>query len=257
MPILPRPARRLTLSAAAAALMLAGPAAAFDPAAMTEAERDAFRTEVRAYLLDHPEVLMEAIRVLEERQMEQQAKADIDALQAHAAHLFEDPNSWAGGNLEGDITVVEFLDYRCGYCKAMYKDVEALVKTDGNIRYVIKEYPVLGDVSVAAARFTIALRQIAGDAAYKQAHDALMTLNGQPSSALFRRIAKEVGADADAVLARMESDEVTAVIAANHALAEALGVRGTPNFVVKDTFVRGQVPLSEMRKIVAQQREKG
>ncbi|MFN3642360.1 MAG: DsbA family protein [Gemmobacter sp.] len=241
---------------AAAALALALPAAALDLGSMTAEERAAFRAEVRAYLLDNPEVLLEAIGVIEQREARAQADADIAALRDNRAALEENPASWAGGNLAGDITVVEFVDYRCGYCRRAHEDVQALVESDGNIRIVVKEFPILGPDSVTSSRFAIAVLQIAGPDAYKVAHDALIALAGPPTPAALRRIAADAGVDGDAVLARMDAPEVTAVIAANRALGERLQINGTPSFVIHETMVRGFVPLEGMRAIVAGQRAK-
>jgi protein-disulfide isomerase len=238
----------------AAFALAAVPAAALDLTAMNEGERAAFRAEVRAYLIENPEVLMEAIAALEARQQQDQAAADLALLRDHAAEIFEDPGSWAGGNLQGDITVVEFVDYRCGYCRRAFEEVETLVGTDGNIRFVLKEFPILGEESVLASRFAIAVRQVAGDDAYKAVHDALMTLRGSVDAATLDRLAADQGLDAGAIRARMDDPAVTAVIAANHALAETLQINGTPTFVIRDTMVRGYVPLDGMRQIVAGQR---
>jgi protein-disulfide isomerase len=248
------PVRRLL--AAAAALLFAFPAAALDLGAMTEAERAAFRAEVRAYLVENPEVLLEAIQALEERQAQSQAEADRAALNANRAELEANPASWAGGNLQGDITVVEFVDYRCGYCRRAHADVQRLVEMDGNLRLVIKEFPILGPDSVTSARFAIAVLQTAGADAYKAAHDALIALEGPPVPTALRRIAAEAGADPEAVMARMDAPEVTAVIDANRALAERLKINGTPTFVIADTMVRGFVPLDGLMAIVADQRAK-
>lgn len=135
---------RHLIAASALALSLGLPAQAFDLSKLTEAERSALRDEVRSYLLDNPEVIMEAIEVLETRQQQAAAENDVDLIKANATAIFEDANSWVGGNPEGDITVVEFLDYRCGYCRKAYGEVEELVKSDGNIRFIVKEFPILG-----------------------------------------------------------------------------------------------------------------
>lgn len=248
---------RIPRAAAATALglaLLAGPAAATDLTALSEAERDAFRAEVRAYLLENPEVLMEAIAALEQRQQQQHIAEDLALLKTNADEIFNDPNSWVGGNPEGDITLVEFIDYRCGYCRKAHDEVADLVASDGNIRFVVKEFPILGDASVNSSRFAIATRQLGGDDLYKKAHDTLITLRGEPNADTFRRLAQDLGLDADAVLARMDSPEVSEVIAANHALANRLQISGTPTFVVDQTMVRGYVPLDGMRQIVEGQR---
>jgi protein-disulfide isomerase len=237
------------------ALLLAGPAAAFDPTQMTEAERAAFRAEVRAYLMENPEVLMEVIGVLEQRQAEAEAASDIALVQSHAAEIFNDPASWVGGNPEGDITVVEFVDYRCGYCRKAHDEVAELVRSDGNIRLVLKEFPILGEESLLSSKFAIAVLQTAGPEAYARAHEALITLRGNATPEAMTRIAGDLGLDPAPLLARMESPEVLAVIQNNHALAEKLKISGTPTFVVDSAMVRGYVPLDGMRAIVAQERQ--
>jgi len=249
-----RPAAALARSLALL-LALTAPAQASDLTQMTDAERTAFRAEVRAYLLDNPEVLAEAIDVLNQRQAEAAAQGDLALVQAHADALFNDAASWAGGNPEGDITLVEFTDYRCGYCRKAHDEVAELVKSDGNIRFVVKEFPILGEASIASARFAIAVRQIGGDAAYKAAHDALITLRGEPTLDALSRLATDLGLDATAVLDAMDSPDVSAVIAANHDLGNQMQISGTPTFVINGTMVRGYVPLDGMREIVRAQRE--
>ncbi|MGP3697107.1 DsbA family protein [Rhodobacter sp. NSM] len=245
--------RLIPLGAAALSGALAlAPAA---QAEMSASEREAFRAEVRAYLLENPEVLMEAFNALEQRQQLDQVNADLARLEEHSAEIYKDPASWAGGNLQGDITVVEFIDYRCGYCRKANAEVEELVKSDGNIRFVLKEYPILGEESVLASRFAISVLQIAGPEAYKAVHDRLITFRGDMTTEALGRLAEEMKLDREAILAHMDKDEVTAVIAANHELAETLEISGTPTFVVDRTMVRGYVPLDGMRQIVEGQRK--
>ncbi|PTE23488.1 disulfide bond formation protein DsbA [Cereibacter changlensis JA139] len=221
---------------------------------MTDAERTAFRAEVRAYLVENPEVLIEAMTALEAKQQAEQANNDLTLLRDNSEEIFRDPASWAGGNLEGDITLVEFVDYRCGYCRKAHDEVAELVQSDGNIRFVLKEYPILGEESLVASRFAIAVRQLAGDEAYKQAHDTLIAFRGDINTDTLGRLASDMGLDSAAILARMDAPEVTAVIEANHALATKLDVSGTPTFVLDRTMVRGYVPLDGMRQIVEGQR---
>jgi protein-disulfide isomerase len=238
------------LLAALAALTLAAPAQALDLSAMTEAEREAFRAEVRAYLLENPEVLMEAIAILEQRQTEEQIEADRQKVAMNAAELFEDPDSWVGGNLEGDVTIVEFMDYRCGYCRRAHPEVTALIEGDGNIRYILKEFPILGEESVAAARFALAVRSVAGDGAYADVHDRLMTARGTMTEETFARIGEELGLDTEAILVEMGSPEIDRILEENMALARALEISGTPTFVFETDLVRGYVPLDSMQGIV-------
>lgn len=245
---------RKTLAGAALALSFAAPAMATDIVDMSEAERTAFRQEVRAYLLDNPEVLMEAIAILEQRQEQAAAVQDEQLVKASAKDIFEDGHSWVGGNPEGDITLVEFSDYRCTYCRKAHPEVEELLKSDGNIRFILKEFPILGEQSELSSRFAIATKQVAGDEAYKKAHDALITLRGNATVQSLEKLAERLDLDADAILARMTSPEVDEVIQKNRALAQRLGITGTPTFVLESSMLRGYVPLDGMRQLVKQAR---
>ncbi|HDR30022.1 DsbA family protein [Rhodovulum sp.] len=242
-------------AAALLSLGLALPAQGFDLAAMSEAEREMFRAEVRSYLMENPEVLMEAIGVLEQRQAEAQTANDEALVRVNAAEIFEDDHSWVGGNPEGDITLVEFVDYRCGYCRRAHDDVAELVSSDGNIRLVMKEFPILGDQSVLSARFAVATLQIAGPDAYERAHDALINFRGNITEESLAQLAATLGLDGAAIMERMNSPEVDAVLAANQSLAQRLQISGTPTFILGPQMLRGYMPLEGMRQVVAGLRE--
>jgi Protein-disulfide isomerase len=227
---------------------------AFDMAEMTDAEREAFRAEVRAYLLENPEVLMEAVDVYQQRQAEAQVANDADLIAAYADPIFDDSNDAVYGNPTGDIVIVEFSDYRCGYCKKAYPDVQALLEKDGNIKLIVKEFPILGDASVLAARFAVATKLVEGDEAYLKLHDELMQSRGDISEGALRRLANGLEIDADKVIAEMESDAVTAILAQNHQLATALQISGTPAFIMGDQMLRGYVPYDGMVEIVKEVR---
>lgn len=224
-------------------------------AEMTAAEREAFRAEVRAYLLENPEVLLEAMNELEMREQVAAAERDKQMLAEQSEAIFNDPASWVGGNPEGDITVVEFIDYRCGYCRKAWQEVDALVEQDGNIRFVLKEFPILGEESVLSSRFAIAVLQLHGGEAYKAAHDALLSLRSEATPEALARVAEEMGLEPQPILERMQTEEVTKVIEDNHRLAQTMDISGTPTFVVGGTMVRGYVPLEAMQQIVAEQRK--
>lgn len=248
--------RATLLALTLAGMSLSAPALAFDPAAMTEDQRSAFRAEVRAYLMENPEVLMEAIGALEAKQYADQVNADLTMLRDFAGEIFDDPKSWAGGNLQGDLTVVEFVDYRCGYCRKAHDEVAQLIAGDGNLRLVMKEFPILGEDSVISSRFAISTLQLFGADAYKVVHDALIAHKGPVDEGALDAIAAAAGLDGAAIRARMASDEVSEVINANRALAERMQINGTPTFVIHETMVRGYVPLDAMTQIIAQQRAK-
>ncbi len=239
---------------ALALTLAAAPAFAFDLDQMSETERAAFREEVRSYLLDNPEVLMEAIQVLETREAETQGAADADLVAQNAEALFEDDASWVGGNPDGDVTVVEFMDYRCGYCRRAFPEVAELVESDGNIRFVVKEFPILGEQSVLASRFAIATQRVAGDDAYETVHEALMGQRAEVTETSLEALAQENGLDWAAIWDEMSAPEVAQRIGDVHRLGSAMGIQGTPSFVIGDQMVRGYVPLEEMRAMVEDER---
>ena len=237
-------------------LTLAGTGAvrALDLSAMTAAEKEAFGAAVRDYLLENPKVLREAITALQEVEEAEASAADEDLVAMNSAAIFEDGHSFVGGNPEGDVTLVEFIDYRCSFCRRAHPEVSELVESDGNIRKVVKEFPILGPESVEASRFAIAVLQVAGDAAYARMNDTLIAHRGAFTREAMAGIAEEQGLDATAILARMDAPEVTDVIRANHALAEKLQITGTPTFVLGTTMLRGYVPLEGMRAVVSDER---
>lgn len=224
---------------------------------MSDAERAAFRAEVRAYLLENPEVLIEAMDVLQAREEEAATLRDVQMVASLGDEIFNNPNDWVGGNPEGDLTLVEFMDYRCGYCRKAYEEVEQLIQTDGKIRFVVKEFPILGEASLISAQFAIAVRQLHGDEAYAKVHDALMTLRGEPTPETLARLAGDLGLDGQPILDRMDAPEVMQVIKDNHALADKMQITGTPAFVLKDMVMRGYAPLDVMRDFVADARTDG
>jgi protein-disulfide isomerase len=246
---------RLALTLAAA--LTATSALAGGLGEMSDAERAAFRAEVKAFLLENPEVIVEAMEEYQAREDQAAAERDLQMLAEHRDAIYLSPDDWVGGNPDGDITVVEFMDYRCGYCRKAYQETEELVKSDGNIRFVLKEFPILGEQSLLSSQFAIAVKLLHGPEAYKAAHDALISLRGDATRETLARLATDLGHDAAAVTAKMDAPEVMDIIRANHELATIMEINGTPTFVIDQTMVRGYVPLDGMRQIVEGQRQDG
>ncbi|WP_299350254.1 DsbA family protein [uncultured Shimia sp.] len=243
-----------SLSLAGAFALTALPGLALDLDKMTDEEREVFRAEVRSYLLDNPEVIMEAVDLLQQREAQAEAAHDLALVKAYSGEIFDDGYSYVGGNPDGDITLVEFVDYRCGYCRKAHEEVKQLVENDGNIRLIYKELPILGEASVLSSRFAVAVKQVAGSEAYAMAHDALISMTGEPSPTALSRLADALGLDATAVLAHMDSAEVTDEIRATRALAQKLSISGTPTFVMQDQLLRGYLPLNTMTALVEEKR---
>ena len=238
----------------AALLLTATPAMSFDIQAMSDAEKAAFGDAVREYLMANPEVLIESINVLEERRAAGEAENDVALVAANQDAIFQDGHSWVGGNPDGDVTVVEFIDYRCGYCRKFNEQVHDIVEDDGNIRLILKEFPILGPDSETSARFAVAVKQIGGDEAYVKAHDALMALRGAPTPEALQKIAADIGIDGAEVINTMNTESVSAVLRDNRQLAERMSIMGTPTFVIGDTLLRG-MPADGLEPSVAAARE--
>ncbi len=229
--------------------LITGPAQALDLNAMSDAEKEQFGQQVREYLLENPEVIIEAINILEQRNALAEAQADQELVAANSDELFNDGYSWVGGNPDGDLTLVEFMDYRCGYCRRAVPEVAELLSEDGNIRLIIKEFPILGDASVMSSRFAIATKHVAGDDAYKQVHDALMEFGGEPTEVTLRRISDGLGLDSDAIIEAMNSDQVTDEINQTRELARRMNISGTPSFVLGTEMLRGYLTADQMMEI--------
>jgi protein-disulfide isomerase len=217
---------------------------------MSEADREALRTEIRAYLLEHPEVLSEAIQVLEQRRAADRDARDAALIAENSNALFGGEHNWVAGNPDGDITVVEFSDYRCGYCKRAHPEIKELLERDSNIRLVVKEFPILGPDSVTAAKIAQAALDIDPER-FGALHDELMAFQGQLSEAAAYQIAGTVGYDVAALKERAGSPDIEKRIGANYALARTLGLEGTPSFVVGKQILRGYLPLDGMIDVVA------
>ena len=239
------------LTAAALVAATALPAAAFDPANMTDAEKAAFGDAVRDYIMANPGVLIEAVNSMEAQRLADEAKNDRVLVQTHNDAIFNDGHSWIGGNPQGDLTMVEFIDYRCGYCRKVAPEVDEVVAKDGNIRLILKEFPILGQESELASRYAISVKQTAGADAYKDAHDRLYAMRGNVTLESLGALAKDQGLDADAVIQRMNSEEVTAEIRANRQLAETMQIMGTPTFVIGPELLRG-IPSTGLGAAVEQ-----
>lgn len=241
-----------TLAIPLVGLLAMAPAHAQSSAApeMSAAERAAFRAEVHDYLLDNPEVLTEMIAILDARQKAAGAQDDQALVAANAQALFDDGYSYVGGNPEGSITVVEFLDYQCGYCKKAFPDLHELVDQDGDIRLIVKDLPILGAGSSLAARAATATMISKGPEAYAELAEILMTSNGAITDASLDRALSQAGLDVDEIRAGMDDPEIDKRLARNQALAQTLGINGTPTFVFEDQMVRGYVALAEMERLV-------
>jgi protein-disulfide isomerase len=198
-------------------------------------------------ILENPEIIMQAVTILQQREKERAASgANTVRLQ-----LESDPNAPNLGNPEGDVTVVEFFDYNCPYCRSAGETMQALLAADANVRVIYREWPILGDDSVIAARAALAARE---QGKYEAFHWALMNGEGRVTEAVIFKVARDLGMDIAQLEADMVSPAVQAHIALSNALAQQLGFTGTPAFIVGDKTAPGMLSFDEITILVAEAR---
>jgi protein-disulfide isomerase len=232
--------------AAATAVVLAAaapaPAQTFSPQQRTEIE-----AIIKDYLIKNPDVLKEVATALEKQEAEASAAKGRQAVKEHAAAIFNSPRQVVVGNPHGDVTLVEFFDYNCGYCKRAHADLKELLANDKNLRVVLKEFPVLGDGSVEAANVAVAVNIVAPDK-YWAFHDAMLTERGQANGEKAIAVAEEIGIDKAKLMAAMKSPEIKATIAESYDLANKLALTGTPSYVTPKEVVVGAVGYDALKE---------
>ena len=216
-------------------------------------QRQEIESIIHDYLMQHPDVLIAALRKAEEKlHRDDEAKAS-QALTEYKKEVFSDPSTPVGGNPQGDVAIVEFFDYRCPYCKQVEPSLESMLKQDPKLRFVYKEFPILGPVSVTAAHAALAAQR---QGKYDAFHDAMMEARGNITDDTVYRIAGSVGLDVDKLKRDMASPEITQTIRQNMKLADALDIHGTPAFVIGDKVVPGAVDLDTLKSMVSEARKK-
>lgn len=234
--------------AAALALALPAPAHADD---LTPAQRKAVDAMIHDYLMNHPDVLIEAIQKAQDKMRADQQAQAAKALKKRRQEVFDDPADPVGGDPHGDVTMVEFFDYRCPYCKAVEPSLEKLLTQDHRLRMVYKEFPVLGPASVTAARAALAARKQGKYAAF---HTAMMAAKGQITDQTVYMVAGSVGLDLTRLKRDMAAPTVEQQIKANLDLADDLGINGTPAFIIGDHIIPGAVDLATLKQDIADAR---
>jgi protein-disulfide isomerase len=240
--------KRLLAGAIIAASLLTPAMAQTGPAP----DKAAIEKIVRDYLMANPEILIEMMAELKKRQEMTATESARKAIGQHAKDIFDDPDSPVGGNPKGTVTIVEFFDYHCGYCKQVQGPMQTLLKEDGNIRVVYKELPILRDESRTAALAALASVK---QGKYEAFHNALMGTKAVLDKSRIMAIAKTVGLDTAKLEKDMEAPELAAALEKNMELARLLDVSGTPAFVIGNDIIPGAISLDELRKVVAKARK--
>jgi protein-disulfide isomerase len=242
-----------TLAAAAFAFALATPASAQTLAqTFTPDQRGEIEKIVREYLLNNPQILQEVMAELEKRQALADAEKHRAAIKEHASIIFDSPRQVTLGNPKGDVTMVELFDYNCGFCKRALTDMMDLMKADPKLKVVLKEFPVLGEGSTHAAQVAVAVRMQdkTGGKKYLEFHQKLLTGRGSIDKARAMAVAKEIGLDMARLEKDLTSEEVKTTLAESFKIAEAIGLNGTPSYVIGNEAVIGAVGFATLKERV-------
>ena len=243
--------RTLHAALLALTLSLTAPFASAQEKSVTPDQKTEIEKIVHDYLIRHPEVIREAIQALQAKEEQEKDDARTQVVIANKDALFNDPDAPVAGNPLGDVTVVEFFDYHCPYCKVVAGPLQQLLQEDKGIRLVFKEFPILGDDSVLAAHAALAAR---AQGKYLEFHQALMAHKGQFDMDVLKTIAAKVGMDPAQLEADMGKQKVEPQISANHKLARTLDIDATPTFIIGDKVIPGAVPLEELKEAIKKAR---
>jgi protein-disulfide isomerase len=222
------------------------------PTPLDPAFQQAVEQVVEQYLRTHPEVIEQTLQALQTKREDEERERVRMVIATRQADLLNDPHSPVSGNLKGDVTLVEFFDYRCGYCKRVAGAVSQLQHDDPNIRVVYKDFPILGEASVFAARAALASKAQGKHLAF---HEALLASQDDLTQEKIFAIAKDVGLDPERLQADMQAPIIQTVIDRNRALARDLGINGTPGFIVGTELVPGALDLKDLKNLVGQTRK--
>lgn len=207
---------------------------------------------VEQYLRAHPEVIEQTLQALQVKREAEERERVRNLIATKQAELLNDPNSPVSGNLDGDVTVVEFFDYRCGYCKRVAGTVTQLQQEDSNVRIVYKDYPILGEASVLAARAALASTTQGKHLAF---HEALLASKEELTQDSILKIAKGVGLDTEQLAKDMQASTIQTIIERNRELARELGINGTPGFIIGTELAPGAIPLEDLKNLIRQVRQ--
>jgi protein-disulfide isomerase len=207
---------------------------------------------IHDYLVNHPDVMLDALQAAEDKMKSESKDKAAQALKSRRNEVLNDPDSPVAGNPQGDVTLVEFFDYRCPYCKQVEPAIESLLGEDRKLRFVYKEFPVLGPDSVTAARVALAARK---QGKYDAFHRQMMALKGQINDSAIFGVASSVGLDVDRVKRDMAAPEIGRMLKNNLDLAEALDIKGTPGFVIGSEIVPGAIDLASLKEMIAEARQ--
>lgn len=243
-------------NAATASLIMASLLPVHGALAFNDVEKDEIGTIVRQYLIQNPEILVEMQQVLEDREQIAETEARQTVLTQANDRIFNSPKDPVLGNPEGDITIVEFFDYNCGFCRRAHKDMVSLIENDPNIRFVVKEFPILGPDSQKAHTVSMAFQKLMPEQ-YGDYMDRLISDENRADEASAIALANEFGVEEATLRFEMENPEIIATVQQTYELANMLGITGTPSYIIGQEVLAGAIGIETLSAKVANLRECG
>ena len=246
--------RQLTIWLCVGGFCLGSPGVVSAEESFSSSQKSQIERLIEEYLISHPEVILESVQNYRERQESERIEQGASNLKARKVDLERDPKTPVVGSPDGDITLVEFFDYNCGYCKTVLTTIRQLLAEDLGVRLVLKEFPILSEGSEYAAKAALAARV---QGRYFEFHNNLMEIRGQISEKVVLEAAVQVGLDVVKLKKDMESESIISQLESNRELARSLNINGTPTFVVGDQIIPGAVDAEAVRGLIREIRIKG
>jgi len=240
-----------TALALAASFAMPLPAAALD-----DAQKKEFGEFIKEYLIQNPEIMLDVQDALQKKQEEARLVKANQVIGENSKSIFEAKDDISIGNPKGDVTIVEFFDYNCGYCRHALTDMQTMLKKDQNVRFVLKEFPILGPESVAAHKVSDAFRKLAPEK-YEKFHMALLGSEGRADEDSAIEVASSLGVNEKQIRAEMEKSPDTSSVQNAYDLAQKLGITGTPSYVIGNELVQGAVGFDDLEAKVKNMRTCG
>jgi protein-disulfide isomerase len=234
--------------------MMLGLFPAANAAEFNDGQRQEMESIIKDYLLSHPEILQEMSQILEQKQKQAEDEQRKDGLVKNADQIFRDKADFVAGNPDGKVTMVEFFDYNCGWCKKGFPEVMSLLDTDKDLKFVLKEFPIFGEDSEYAAKAAIASGK---QGKYWDLHTAMFSHGGKITKESVDEIAAGIGLNMNQLKKDMKDPALTEILERNRALAQSLAINGTPAFIIDDKLVPGYLPKAELATAINEIRAKG
>ena len=221
-----------------------------------KSEQNELNQFIKKYILENPEIIIEAIEIYQKKQNFKVIKKEKNLIKSLSSKILDDKNSYSYGDKNSKTTIVEFVDYNCGYCKRNHNIIMKFLKNNNNVRYIVKELPILGERSILASKVAILIYLVDGPDVYKKFFNFLMTHKNQLTFKILKSFASKAGSTIKDFDNQINIKKVNSVITSNLLLAEKLSINGTPSFIIGNSIIRGFISSEELQEIIDNFRKK-